>query len=54
VVEQGEVELEAAGGRETLATTVGSDTAYAVRSVVGPATITGRRGATSLLAAVFS
>jgi hypothetical protein len=54
VVEQGEVDLEAAGGRETLTTTVGSDTAYAVRSVVGPATITGRRGATSLLAAVFA
>jgi len=54
VVEQGEVVLESAAGRESLATIVGSDTAYAVRSVVGSATISGQRAATSLLAAVFA
>lgn len=54
IVEQGEAVLETAVGSEPLATTVGSDTAYAVRSVAGAARLVGQRSGTSVLLAVVA
>lgn len=53
IVEQGEAILDTAAGPESLVTTVGSDTAYAIRSVAGAARLVGRRVGTSVLLAVF-
>lgn len=53
IVEQGEAVLETPVGTESLVTTVGSDTAYAIRSVASPARLTGQRTGTSVLIAVF-
>jgi hypothetical protein len=55
VVEQGEVALEASDGvtRERLLTVVGSDTAYAIRSVGGSATLYGQREGTRVLLATI-
>jgi hypothetical protein len=55
LVEQGNVELEVGEGdpRDRLQTVVGSDTAYAIRSVAGPATLYGQREGTRVLMAVI-
>lgn len=54
IVEQGSVVLETAIGSEALVTTVGSDTAYAIRSVSGPARLVGQRAGTTVLVALFA
>jgi hypothetical protein len=56
LVEQGAVDLEVgeAAPRERLQTTVGSDTAYAARTVASAATLYGARDATSVLIAAFA
>lgn len=53
LVEQGAGALESAATRQALETVVGSDTAYGLASVAGPATVTGQRVGTSVLAAGF-
>ena len=55
LVEQGELFLERGKSdvRELLGTVIGSDTAYAVRSVAAPATLHGSREATSVLIATI-
>jgi hypothetical protein len=55
VVEQGEVELAMGESvpRERLLTVVGSDTAYAIRSVGGSATLYGQREGTRVLVATI-
>jgi hypothetical protein len=55
LVEQGEIELEAEAGapRGRLLTVVGSDTAYAIRSIGGAATLYGARDGTRVLVATI-
>lgn len=53
LVEQGEATLDRDAGTELLATTVGSETAYAIRSVAGVARLIGARQTTTVLVATI-